>query len=136
MSGWLPFCQAIIEAIIPPREDSPRYNPFAPEGETDDLENSLCKKLQALNFLRDNIELPCLHTTQPAALKTPVILGHGTANMTMDVKLGQDAASALRTLGTDVTRYPYEEFGHWFKEPEEIDDMVEFLREKMGLESL
>ena len=136
MSGWLPFRKAITEAIIPPREDSPRYNPFAVDDEVDDFDQTVSKDLQLLNFLRDNIELPPLDTSHPAALRTPVFLGHGTADEKVDIRLGEDAATALRALGLDVTWSAYEEFGHWWKEPDEMDDMIEFLCEKMDIEWL
>ena len=136
MSGWLPFRKAIDETVVPPRDDSPRYNPFRSDDENDDDRQVVCKEIEALNFLRDNIDLPPLITSQPAALNTPVFLGHGTADMTVDVKLGEDAVGTLKGLGINVTWHQYGDFGHWFKEPDEIDDIVDFLCEKMNLRSL
>lgn len=33
----------------------------------------------------------------------------------------------------DVTWKVYEGFGHWYKMPDEIDDIVRFLQEKVGV---
>ena len=70
-----------------------------------------------------------------SCLKTPVFLGHGTADEKVKVDHGKDAATALERLGMDVTWVAYQDFYHWYKEPDEIDDTVTFFRDKMSLES-
>lgn len=69
-------------------------------------------------------------------LQTPVFLGHGSADPKVSVCLGQRMASALSDeFGMDVTWKAYQDFGHWYKVPDEIDDAVEFLRTKVGVPS-
>lgn len=64
-----------------------------------------------------------------AYLKTPVFLGHGSADPKVSVKLGQRMASILVDgFGMDVTWKAYEEFGHWYKVPDEIDDALQFFK--------
>lgn len=58
-------------------------------------------------------------------LKTPVSLGHGSADPKVSVDLGRRMASILSDgFGMDVTWKSYEEFGHWYKVSDEIDDAV------------
>lgn len=55
-------------------------------------------------------------------LQTPVFLGHGSADPKVAVGLGRRMASVLADgLGVDVTWRAYENFGHWYKVPDEID---------------
>lgn len=37
---------------------------------------------------------------------------------------GEAARDVLERLGFEVDWTPYVDFGHWYKEPEEIDDIV------------
>lgn len=77
--------------------------------------------------------MPPLSAFEPLALSTPVFLGHGTADDRVHVSLGKEAASTLGCLGNVVTCIAYHDFYHWFKEPDEIDDIIAFLQEKMHL---
>ncbi|KAL1965781.1 hypothetical protein VTN77DRAFT_5102 [Rasamsonia byssochlamydoides] len=66
--------------------------------------------------------------------QTPVFLGHGSADPKVSVRLGERMASLLSDkLHMDVTWRAYAGFGHWYKDPDEIDDIVLFLRDKLGL---
>lgn len=134
MSGWLPFCKAIIEVAENLSLPVGQGDIFALDGVAGSESNPR-KEIQALNFLRDNIDLPPLAISCPAALKTPVFLGHGTADEKVKIDHGQDAAAALEMLRMDVTWVAYQDFYHWYKEPDEIDDIVAFLRKKLGFES-
>ena len=122
-SGWLPFCKHILDFV-------------GQEGDTNGGDDSFdrgehystgSRGLQALGFLRDNIDMGHPHYVRALALKTPVFLRHGTADDTVDVSLGKEAASALKGLGIDVTWIAYRDFYHWYKEPDEIDDIITFL---------
>ncbi|GAB1192694.1 hypothetical protein APSETT444_001888 [Aspergillus pseudonomiae] len=62
-----------------------------------------------------------------------VIIG-GLTDPKVSVDLGRHMASTLsEAFGMDVTWKVYEEFGHWYKVPDEIDDVVCFLKEKVGV---
>lgn len=64
-------------------------------------------------------------------LNTPVFLGHGVDDGTVDVELGRQAKNVLEQLGMEVEGKEYEGAdleGHWVKVPEEMDDIARFLR--------
>jgi predicted esterase len=64
-------------------------------------------------------------------LDTPVFLGHGVDDGTVDVELGRQARTVLEGLGMEVEWKEYkgaELEGHWIKVPEEMDDIVRFLK--------
>lgn len=63
-------------------------------------------------------------------LSTPVFLGHGVDDATVDIDLGREARYTLARLGLNVEWKEYtgaELEGHWFKVPEEVDDITNFL---------
>lgn len=129
ISGWLPFSKHIREFVLQAENAGNEDDPF----DQGDLPESVNKELLALNFVRGNIDMPPLSAFRPLALSTPVFLGHGTADDRVHVSLGKEAASTLEGLGIDVTWIAYHDFYHWFKEPDEIDDIISFLQEKMHL---
>ncbi|KAF3918656.1 hypothetical protein AA313_de0205223 [Arthrobotrys entomopaga] len=93
------------------------------------------KAIEALNFLRENIDFALIDTDSGAddqnllVLRTPVFLGHGEEDEKVSVKLGEQIRDALvGTFSMDVTWESYAEFGHWYKVPDEIDHVVDFLK--------
>jgi lysophospholipase II len=65
----------------------------------------------------------------------PVFVGHGTDDAYVDVKLGQQATLVLSQAGLPIEWKEYsgaEEEGHWFKAPEEMDDIFDFLASWSG----
>lgn len=129
MSGWLPFCKHILKVLGQEEDTNVEDDPF----DRSEHISAGSNELQALHFVRENIDMPPLTTFEPLVLKTPVFLGHGTADDVVNVYLGEEAVSALRGLGIDVTWIAYKDFYHWYKEPDEINDIVTFLQEKMHL---
>ena len=73
-------------------------------------------------------------TSQEAAttLTTPVFLGHGALDEKKPPAIGKAAADTLHAAGHDVTWQLYPDLGHWYQVPEGIDDMVDFLKIKVG----
>ncbi|KAF3491213.1 uncharacterized protein GIQ15_00730 [Arthroderma uncinatum] len=141
MSGWLPF-EAQLTDITTARLDADyEFDPFA--SSTDPADESP-PALQAINHIRDILDLetltlpsgdpmPTVESPPASHLLCPVFLGHGTDDSKVPVKLGQRMADFLSdTLHMDVTWRSYEGFGHWYKVPHEIDDIVHFLKEKVG----
>ncbi|KAF1358861.1 phospholipase/Carboxylesterase [Lizonia empirigonia] len=60
----------------------------------------------------------------------PVFIGHGVDDAYVDVELGRQAARILTQVGLPVEWKEYsgaEEDGHWFKIPDEMDDIHRFL---------
>ena len=73
-------------------------------------------------------------TKEQTAFGTPVFLGHGAHDQVISVALGEQATSALTGAEYQVQWRRYEDHGHGYKLPEEIDDIVEFMRTQVGLE--
>jgi hypothetical protein len=120
MCGWLPFKKRIMASLRDERPDEP----------------SIFETIQALNMVREIIKLPALPSDTPEILQTPIWIGHGTADAQVRVKLGEEIIATLCKLGFSSTTWvPYKDFYHWYKEPEEIDDIFAFLEETVGLES-
>lgn len=62
--------------------------------------------------------------------KTPFWLGHGKNDQAVHIKLGNMAKDELKTLGLEVGWKEYE-LDHEFKSPEQIDDMVGFIKRNL-----
>lgn len=134
MCGYLPFQQDIEDAINKEETSDNEDNPFA----TSDEENSQPEDpaLRAANFERD---LLCIDTPQAAAARqnetasaTPIFLGHGDADEKKPYELGEAAARTMRAAGYNVEWKLYPGLGHWYRTPDEIDDIVEFIRNRVG----
>ncbi|KAL9084957.1 MAG: hypothetical protein Q9165_007823 [Trypethelium subeluteriae] len=129
MSGWLPFQKEITRLVAEEVEQDAEYDPFNRE------ENKPCKiehpMTIAAKFQCDALSIDTLGTDQEhTALRTPVFIGHGEPDPKVPSHLGESAAQTLRSIGMDVTWKLYMEQGHWYKVPEEIDDIVDFLQNK------
>jgi lysophospholipase II len=59
--------------------------------------------------------------------KVPVLLSHCTYDYVVDVKHGRQMKDALSGLGMNVKWTEYATDDHWFKEPEAVDELVQFL---------
>lgn len=109
---------------------SPERDDFDPFLASDD---EVPRLIQALNHIRDILDLAPLDEPQYHG-QTPVFLGHGSADPKVSVALGQKMARLLSEgLEMDVTWKVYEDFGHWYKVPDEIDDILSFLHVKVNL---
>lgn len=133
MSGWLPFSKHIDEALHDDQKHGGE-DPFV-RGDVANQKPDPSKEMQALNFVRESIDFPPLASSESSTLQTSVFLGHGTADDKVDIRLGEEAASTLRDMGMDVTWRSYQDFHHWYKEPDEIDDIITFLQDKVGVET-
>lgn len=102
---------------------------FDPFSDGDDVPLAV----EALNHVRDILDLAPLSKDQ-SYYQIPVFLGHGSADPKVSVNLGQEMVYLLSAgLGMDVTWKVYEGFGHWYKVPDEIDDILSFLKVKVNL---
>ncbi|KAJ7125348.1 Alpha/Beta hydrolase protein [Mycena epipterygia] len=122
MSGWLPFAKILEgdEDFLSTKDDDTSAH------EADMVQLQLC----AATAARDIVSLPPTALNEsPAFVHTPVFLGHGTHDPKVSVKLGEQARDVLQTLGCDVEWREYDE-GHWYKVPEEIDDLVKWLKKR------
>lgn len=133
MSGWLPFERDISRLLESGEDESETEDdPFSRDDEDGE---DIPGNIQAINHVRDVLNLPALQNSSLSYLNTPVFLGHGSADPKVSVELGRRMASILSDeFGMDVTWKAYKEFGHWYKVPDEIDDIVCFIKEKIGVQ--
>ena len=141
ISGWLPF-QNSFEAIISPTKDEGRRG----ESDEDDLFGSVedggpgaddnmdqseeTVGVKIARFVREDImgipncleEAMCLH-------QTSILLGHGDVDDNVKLEFGERSMLTMKTLCNKVDWKVYEEQGHWYKVPEQIDDIIEFLKQ-------
>ncbi|KAF4982239.1 hypothetical protein FZEAL_2123 [Fusarium zealandicum] len=64
----------------------------------------------------------------------PILMGHGLDDAYVDVDLGRQASMILKQVGCDVDWKEYrgaEQEGHWFKVPEQMDHIYDFMRRDM-----
>ncbi|POR38830.1 Uncharacterized protein TPAR_00958 [Tolypocladium paradoxum] len=63
-------------------------------------------------------------------LQTPVLLTHGVDDAFVDAELGREACDTLNIMGFRPSWIEYvgaDEYGHWIKEPEGVDDLYDFI---------
>ncbi|KAJ7188942.1 Alpha/Beta hydrolase protein [Mycena filopes] len=119
MCGWLPFAD-----LVDAQEDGDDVFGHSPHT------SLLQRQHSAAVTARDISSLPSLTLDlclPPAFARTPIFLGHGTHDERVMIKLGEQARDVLVRLGCDVQWKEYDE-GHWYKVPDEIDDLVTWLR--------
>ncbi|KAJ5579533.1 uncharacterized protein N7459_005518 [Penicillium hispanicum] len=117
--GWLPFAQQ-LEDLLPEQS----------------LDSASILQTQRLisGFFLDEIAGPEISVAnQPvdsSVLATPVFLSHGADDVWVSVELGRQASRILRRV---VPRVEWHEFtgaegdGHWIKEPDGFDQILQFL---------
>ena len=134
MSGWLPFRKDIDEVICSTdgigEEDVGGFSFGREEDEVEEIVS-----VQAANLVRNVLSMDQIaverSNASPLCLRTPVFLGHGDSDEKVNCKLGKEAARTLLALEMDVTWKSYNDFGHWYKVPDEIDDILAFLNSKL-----
>lgn len=118
LSGWLPF-QDDIEMLA--RYSASNYN--------------LLKNIRGL--FRTSNKNPVMPLTDSfpnseLAFKTPIFLSHSKDDAVVPFNNGDMLCWGLEeVLGFDVEWKTYEDGGHWINEPQGVDDIVAFLREKL-----
>jgi lysophospholipase-2 len=114
---WLPFA-ANIERVFSGQQVADRAQ---------DVEfDSFVEQMMAVK------STPSLtaNANQSSSRLPPVFIGHGIDDAYVDLALGRQAASVLSCAGLSVEWTEYsgaEEEGHWFKVPDEMDDIYRFL---------
>ncbi|EPS45342.1 hypothetical protein H072_646 [Dactylellina haptotyla CBS 200.50] len=132
MSGWLPFARHMQDIIEDESEGSSEDDIFArsdDEASESEKESTPDQISKAINFARENIShapLSSSFTSLPVS-KTLVFLGHGALDEKVKCNLGEGAQDVLMSLGFRVTWKKYNDLGHWYSVPDEIDDIERFL---------
>ncbi|KAI1143725.1 acyl-protein thioesterase [Hypoxylon sp. FL0543] len=139
MSGWLPFqgeIKKIAEGDEGVDDDSPsrfdRDDPFSDSDE--ELSGDQDPISEVVAYVRDLLGQESLKSRDEAIslIRTPVFLGHGELDDKIKPRLGQLAGETLVSCGFRVTWKSYRDQGHWYKIPDEIDDLVEFIQTQVG----
>lgn len=116
-------------------DSSASFDPFQPRSQEDYERSPQSSIMDAINHVRDILDMePVSITESSSTLQIPIFLGHGSADPKVSVHLGEIMVKLLsERLKMDVTWKAYEGFGHWYKVPDEIDDVLDFLRQKVEL---
>ncbi|KAJ5997911.1 hypothetical protein N7522_009571 [Penicillium canescens] len=120
LCGWLPFAQDIEGMLCEPIFD----RPCTPQA------------LRLVSrFFFDEISAQGLsqadQTVDSSVLSTPVFLSHGTDDAWVSVDLGRQTSRIIRRVMTHVDCHQFtgaENDGHWIKEPEGFDQILQFLQ--------
>ncbi|PNY28723.1 Acyl-protein thioesterase [Tolypocladium capitatum] len=128
MSGYLPFREDTEEAVKDPVVGE--NDPFSGDEEQEQHD----PVVRACIFERD---LLCLRPVEDpgyekTALSTPIFLGHGSVDDKVPCSVGEAMAGTMQRAGYEVEWKCYQGQGHWYKIPDEIDDIVQFLRSVVG----
>ncbi|KAF3059593.1 Acyl-protein thioesterase 1 [Daldinia childiae] len=141
MSGWLPF-QPDIDSLIGSEGDTFVFGNDAKSIDEDPFfltevyaqaeENPIAPVIEFYDDLLDSSGIPDINS-RGTSLSTPVFLGHGAADEKIGLSNGEAAQRILKSVGFDVSWKVYQRQGHWYKIPDEIDDIVNFLQGKCGM---
>lgn len=129
VNTWLPFAEDVQRILCDSEEltaEQEEIKPPEQQREAIEADNFASHILQATRQILADEE------SRDAFLSTPLFSGHGIDDAYVDIKLGQQARDVFRQLRfSNVQCANYsgaEQEGHWLKEPEEIDDIVDFVR--------
>ncbi|KAG7292387.1 hypothetical protein NEMBOFW57_002422 [Staphylotrichum longicolle] len=118
-STWLPFA-ATIERLLGEGDDHNTAETASDGNPSDTFVADMMPTLSPLAASPKDRSL----------LSTPVFLGHGVDDAVVDVELGRQAKQVLASAGFQVEWKEYsgaELEGHWFKTPEQVEDMAAFM---------
>jgi predicted esterase len=100
--------------------------------------SKLDNRRQMSKLFRDIIDDPRLPqidaSTDISILSTPVLLSHGRDDSVVSIRLGHQASRILQHLKVPTEWHYFsgaEANGHWIKEPQGFDYMVEFIEKQL-----
>jgi predicted esterase len=133
MSGWLPFARDIGKVAEENTEEHASDDEDDPFEIFDDDSNPRDASAKVHDFVKELLALVNPERSKAlGALSTPISLGHGEADEKIVPALGEQACRVLRSTGFEVEWKSYEGQGHWYKIPDQIDDIAKFIRERVG----
>ncbi|KAF3274961.1 hypothetical protein TWF970_007664 [Orbilia oligospora] len=150
MCGWLPFAKYMEDCLGTSQnnddtEDGDMFGESDDEEgttfekeEQDDTQETVAKNpiTEAIGFLKDNISFPSSSKKNKIeVLETPMFLGHGVLDEKVLFRLGEQARDVLMGLRCKITWKAYDDLGHWYKVPDEIDHIRDFLTDSLELEA-
>ncbi|QKX55272.1 uncharacterized protein TRUGW13939_02364 [Talaromyces rugulosus] len=150
------FSDTECDPFAPAADEDDDFDPFQLDTSKSPgvSKDQITRTTDAINHIRDILDLPPISTPvseegsttgQTASsqttkvgipsLQTPVFLGHGCEDPKVSVHLGEKMARLLADqMQMNVTWKAYEGLGHWYRIPNEIDDIIRFLQEKVDIQ--
>ncbi|KAF2116626.1 Alpha/Beta hydrolase protein [Lophiotrema nucula] len=123
LSAWMPFINDAKAVVGIDRPEAAQSQRIA------DLQSRFLDIVGLHGFVSTEAVQRCLSDM-------PVYLGHDTYDIPVSVTNCRELSVLLRALGMRIDAREYvgaPREGHWVKEPEQLDDIVEFLKGKIGL---
>lgn len=136
--GWLPFAEP-AETLIQRQQAENLLRQYSISDNKLLSESSrLDKRLQLSKLFLDTIAGPNVHQvtegTDISVLSTPVFLSHGADDRRVSVRLFRRALHILQDVGISAEWKEFagaEAGGHWIKQPEGIEQIVEFIQRQL-----
>lgn len=110
---------------------------------SDDKPSQFAGTYRAVNQIRDILDLPDLKEekgekqSRPSNLQhleIPLFIGHGLDDQKISVELGRKMFQVLTDgFNMKVTWNEYPGLGHWYRVKDEIEDILSFLHEHLGI---
>ena len=122
MCGWLPFRKQLEDILVSEDLDDADDDLFETSGGNVQME----APAQAIAFLIEELNLSVTESSM-SFQHVPLFLGHGVDDEKVPVRLGREAVSCLKRMGTCVEWRGYEGLGHWYSS-EMLCHLVETVR--------
>jgi predicted esterase len=130
MSGWLPFAAELGKVADENNDEHDEDDAFEIFDDESDPRDASAK---VHDYVKELLTLVSPERSKAmGALSTPVSLGHGEKDNKIIPAFGEQACRVLRSTGFEVEWKSYEGQGHWYKIPDQIDDIAKFIRERVG----
>ncbi|KAK4130734.1 alpha/beta-hydrolase [Trichocladium antarcticum] len=91
---------------------------------------------RGLDGMREVLGLEGVPPHDEVVRRTPMMLAHCANDPLVLVEKGRGLRDTLRAFGAQVEWCEYADGGHWFHEPEGLDDVVRFLEGVVGVKSV
>lgn len=134
MSTWMPYSQDIRDLLSDAHDDGDENNPFESDGGNGDDTSEKKPIENVMGFISDLLDLNDAgsRVVTNTSITTPVFLGHGSRDEKVVLSRGEGARDVLQDIGFAIHWNVYEDLGHWYKIPDEIDDLTGFIQNTMG----
>lgn len=137
--GWLPFAEP-AETLVRRQHAEDLLRQYSINSSRFSSQSTvLDKRLQLSKLFLDTIAGLNIHQvteeTDKSVLSTPVFLSHGSDDRLVSVRHFRRALHILRDVGFSTEWKEFagaEAEGHWIKQPEGIDYIVEFIRRQIS----
>ncbi|KAF3385685.1 hypothetical protein DPV78_012432 [Talaromyces pinophilus] len=126
--GWLPFAN-LLESLNKQLHDDQPLEPGHTSGSIKELLIEMFPNIKRLQVTQS----ADAHD-RPFIISTLIFLSHGTDDIWVPVELGRQVAEIFKKLANHVEWNEFtgaEEEGHWIKEPEGFDQIIQFIEKQL-----